>query len=87
MTSSTITAKGQTTIPKNVREHLNLNAGDKVDFIIAGEGRVLVVARNIAISEVSINSSAKDQKSKKKQKDKARKAEKKKKTNKKQDSQ
>jgi len=30
---STITSKGQVTIPKNVRESLHLVSGDKVEFI------------------------------------------------------
>jgi antitoxin PrlF len=40
---STITAKGQTTIPKKIREHLKLQPGDKVDFVIAEDGRKVVL--------------------------------------------
>ena len=34
MIESTITAKGQTTLPKRVREALSIQAGDRVRYII-----------------------------------------------------
>ena len=42
MTIATLTSKGQTTIPKQVREHLKLSPGDKLDFVIEAEGRVVI---------------------------------------------
>ena len=42
MPSSTLTAKGQTTIPKEVREHLQLEPGDQLDFVIEQDGRVVL---------------------------------------------
>ena len=33
MALSTITSKGQVTIPKNIRELLHLYAGDKIEFV------------------------------------------------------
>ncbi len=42
MTASTLTAKGQTTIPKDIRRHLGLKPGDRMDFIIEGDGRVVL---------------------------------------------
>jgi antitoxin PrlF len=36
--SSTITAKGQTTIPKAVRDALGLNSGDRISFEIGADG-------------------------------------------------
>ena len=33
MATSTLTSKGQITIPQSVREALGLQAGDKVDFV------------------------------------------------------
>jgi len=42
MPTATITSKGQVTIPRKVREHLRLGAGDKVDFVIEVDGSVLV---------------------------------------------
>lgn len=41
--SSTITSKGQTTIPNAVRKALNLAEGDKLNFRILESGRVELV--------------------------------------------
>jgi AbrB family looped-hinge helix DNA binding protein len=46
MPDSTLTSKGQITIPKVVREALHLEAGDKVYFDLREDGTVLLVARN-----------------------------------------
>ena len=43
MAGSTITSKGQTTIPKAVRDRLNLRPGDRVEFIVEEDGRVVLV--------------------------------------------
>jgi antitoxin PrlF len=42
MPSSTITARGQTTIPKAIREHLGVDVGDRVDFVIQPDGTIVV---------------------------------------------
>ncbi len=42
MATGTLTSKGQTTIPKEVRDHLHLSPGDKLDFLIDAEGRVVL---------------------------------------------
>lgn len=39
---STVTRKGQTTIPVSVRNHLGLSAQDKVLFSIEASGKVIV---------------------------------------------
>ena len=39
---TTVTAKGQVTIPKDVRDALNIKSSDKVDFIIE-DGRAILV--------------------------------------------
>jgi AbrB family looped-hinge helix DNA binding protein len=49
MKESTVTSKGQITIPKVVRERLNLEAGDTVYFDVRDDGSVLLVARNEAV--------------------------------------
>jgi AbrB family looped-hinge helix DNA binding protein len=46
MPESTLTSKGQITIPKAVRERLHLEAGDKVLFDLREDGSVVLVARN-----------------------------------------
>ena len=38
MTVATLTSKGQITIPKDVRNHLELNSGDKINFVINAQG-------------------------------------------------
>ena len=40
MTVAKVTSKGQITIPKSVRTHLELSSGDKVNFIIDDQGFV-----------------------------------------------
>jgi antitoxin PrlF len=40
---STITAKGQTTIPKAVREHLKLKPGQRVKYFIHPDGTVVLL--------------------------------------------
>jgi antitoxin PrlF len=48
MPTSTITSKGQTTVPKEVREALDLHAGDKLTWEISG-GRVVVTTERPAL--------------------------------------
>jgi len=40
-----VTSKGQVTIPKPLRDHLGLDPGSSVEFELAGDGRVFLVAR------------------------------------------
>lgn len=42
MPRSTLTSKGQITLPKQVREQLELDAGDPIDFVIQPNGDVLL---------------------------------------------
>jgi AbrB family looped-hinge helix DNA binding protein len=44
MPSAKLTSKGQITVPKSVRSALRVEAGDRLDFIVEGEGRVVVCA-------------------------------------------
>ncbi|HEY4217966.1 MAG TPA: AbrB/MazE/SpoVT family DNA-binding domain-containing protein [Gemmatimonadaceae bacterium] len=46
MSEATITSKGQITIPKAVRERLQLEPGDIVTFDVRDDGTVVLVARN-----------------------------------------
>ena len=45
---SAITSKGQTTIPKAIREHLQLDAGDRVKFFVDPDGRVFLLPKRPA---------------------------------------
>jgi antitoxin PrlF len=42
---SAITVKGQATIPKAIREHLRLKAGDRVKFFIHPDGSVVLLPK------------------------------------------
>jgi len=42
MPTSILTSKGQTTIPKKVRDALKLKTGDRLEFIIESDNRVLL---------------------------------------------
>ena len=44
MPSSKLTSKGQLTLPKPIRERLNVRAGDRVEFRLTEEGQVMVEA-------------------------------------------
>lgn len=52
MDLSTITGKGQTTIPLRIREHLNIDTGDKVRYTIASDGKVMVQAAKGSIKDL-----------------------------------
>ncbi len=42
MEESTITAKGQTTIPREVRRHLGVGPGDRVRYFTHSDGTVVI---------------------------------------------
>lgn len=42
MSMSTLTQKGQTTIPQDIRLYLGIHAGDKLEFYIDQDGRVVL---------------------------------------------
>jgi len=46
MSESTVTSKGQITIPKAVRERLQLEPGDRVYFDVREDGAVILKPRN-----------------------------------------
>jgi len=43
MQESTITMKGQTTLPKGVRQALDLKPGDKLRYLILDDGEVRII--------------------------------------------
>ncbi|MCC4509357.1 type II toxin-antitoxin system PrlF family antitoxin [Limosilactobacillus reuteri] len=43
VTSSTITSKNQTTVPKMIRQTLQLGPGDEIRYIIDGNGNVHII--------------------------------------------
>ncbi len=42
MPTATLTSKGQTVIPKAIRDHLKLQPGDALDFFVQDNGEVLI---------------------------------------------
>ena len=44
---STVTSKGQVTIPKEIRDLLHIRSNDKVDFVLDGERVVLVPVKTL----------------------------------------
>jgi len=52
MSISTITSKGQTTIPQDIRNYLSLQTGDQVEFIIEPDGHVVLVPLTSHVREL-----------------------------------
>ena len=52
MTESTVTSKGQITIPKAVRERLHLEPGDKVYFDVQDDGSVSMMTHKHPIESL-----------------------------------
>ena len=53
MSTSTLTSKGQTTIPKDIRTRLNLHPGDRLECVIDEDSRVLVLPASLDASELA----------------------------------
>jgi len=52
MTVSTLTVKGQTTIPKKIRNHLKLRPGDRIDFVVQEDGEVVLKPATLDVREL-----------------------------------
>ena len=52
MATSILTSKGQTTIPLQIRSYLGIHTGDKLEFLIDKEGRVIVAPLTADVSEL-----------------------------------
>ena len=46
---STLTSKGQTTIPKDIRESLAMQTGDRMTFTLMPDGTVLLRVKNKSV--------------------------------------
>jgi antitoxin PrlF len=52
MATSTVTSKGQITIPAKVRAQLGIEAGDRIEFVDIGQGQFAIVAATRSIKEL-----------------------------------
>lgn len=50
---STLTSKGQTTIPKDVRDRLHIKAGDRMSFTVMPDGAVLLRVKNKSVMDLA----------------------------------
>lgn len=50
--STTLTSKGQTTIPKQIRDLLHLQPGDRIDFVVDGD-KVYLKPANVDVRQLS----------------------------------
>ena len=49
---ATMTSKGQVTFPKAIREKLNLEAGDKVEFTLTEKGQLLIIPKTASVKKL-----------------------------------
>ncbi len=52
MSESTVTARGQVTVPADIRKALGIEARDKVVFTLLADGTVLIRAKNHSAAEL-----------------------------------
>ena len=52
-TESTLTSKGQTTVPKAIRESLRLKPGDRITFTPMPDGTVLMRVKNKSVMNLA----------------------------------
>ncbi len=51
--SSTLTSQGRTTVPMAIRDHLKLRPGDRIDYVVEENGRVLIRSRTLDIRDLA----------------------------------
>jgi antitoxin PrlF len=52
MSLATMTSKGQTTIPKDIRDALSLQPQDQIQFTLISDGTVILRAKHRSITEL-----------------------------------
>lgn len=54
MSTSTVTSKGQTTIPKDVRDAAGLKAGDRLHFTVLADGTIILRVKNRSVRDLAV---------------------------------
>jgi antitoxin PrlF len=52
-TDATLTSKGQTTIPKEIRDSLGMQAGDRITFTLMPDGTVIMRAKTRRVTDLA----------------------------------
>lgn len=52
MSQAKLTSKNQLTLPKPIREYLNVGTGDKLEFIVDEQGKVVVTAKTVDVKDI-----------------------------------
>ena len=52
-TDATLTTKGQTTIPKEIRDSLGLKAGDRMTFTLMADGTVVMRVKSKSVMDLA----------------------------------
>jgi AbrB family looped-hinge helix DNA binding protein len=52
-TDATLTSKGQTTIPKEIRDQLGMKPGDRMTFTLMSDATVVMRVKNKSISDLA----------------------------------
>ncbi len=63
MSDSTLTSKGQTTIPKDIRDSLGIKPGSRMTFTLLPDGTVLMRVKNKSVMSLAGSLRKKGQKS------------------------
>ncbi len=50
---ATVNRKGQTTIPKRIRDLLKLHPGDRIEFVVDATGKVYLYPLNVDVRQLS----------------------------------
>lgn len=53
MLSTTVTDTGQITLPEEIRHHLKLVSGSRVEFVIDEDGQVKIFPLNVSVETLS----------------------------------
>ena len=53
MPTSTVTSKGQITIPKQVRDRLGVHQGDRIEFVVDPDGSVSLRPLKLSVRELA----------------------------------